>query len=429
MLRRVFREPALWMGAFSLVAAAGGFLREQAVAYKLGVSIEADALFTALSLVNFLPSIIVGALAVSIAPHFSRAAGSGGERAGEEAVGQLLSVAVIAAAVAAGVMVLALWCVFPFVPAARNHDKLRLTFELATVFSASIPLSAYIGGAIAALNAFNRFGLATATNVVPPLVATALVYALPQGPWSVMVALLVGLAAQAVALLVPLHHRGIRYGIAALTWRARLKHLSGMLHVALQGAASALSALVIQASVAASGAHGMSTFNYATKIPSSVLAILSNVFPALVLPILAAQAAGLPHSKKRLKLYAGGGMVVALLGAAAIAFGSPVLIKLFLARGKFRADDVITVAHLQFFAAIQIPFGLLATLASRFLNARHDNRYLNRLSWLNLALTLGVAVYVHRIYGAPGLLLGVAGCNAVVTALIFHRYLKITRGN
>lgn len=426
ILARLYREPALAVALFGVSAALLGFLREQAIAYQLGISLATDAVYTALMAVPFLPALISSGAATIVAPYYNRATKGSGAIAGKETLSHILWTCLTLGFLCLPLILSASGIAYAMLDEERNLDKLRLTLELALFLAMAAPAFAYNTGAIAALNTLGRFGYAGLSSVAPALAATLIVWTAPASPWSVIAGLLFGTYLQMGILLYVLRGEGV-----FLTRPKALKELvpfcKDMLHAMSAGLAFGLSALLVQSMVAASGAFGMSTYNFSTKCTAAYLGLSGLFFGTLLSPLLAAQAAGLPYSLRRLKAYLALSVVGAGIATLLLTQYSEIVIRIFLHRGAFSEDAVLAVAELQAIAALQIPAFMISFIASRILAARHDNRFIALCSWAQFALTAALAMLLRTSYGIKGILFSVAVGYAAVGVVLWVRYLTLNQ--
>ena len=418
---RIRREPALPVAFFGICAALLGFVREQVIAARLGLSISTDAFYLALTVCTFLPGLINGASMGILAPYHARAVKEGGEAAGKERLGQMLQTCLLMGLAAIGILAVFGSIAYPFLAAVRNVEKLRLTAALAGLLSLAIPSICLSVVAVASLNVLGKYVLGGASTLIAPIVATTVLYFVPAGPWAAAGGLVLGLNLQAGLLLWGLRRQGVslRQRIPGATWKVTLRDMG---HLAVGALVVNISAPIIQGIVATHGARSTSTYNFGIKITTASLGLSALFFSTLLNPIFAARAAGLPYSAKRLRTYLWLAVISSLALSTLLVVEATPLIRLFLRRGVFSENDVALVAKVHMYAALQIPFYMFSFLMMRMVSSYQDTRFISRMSWVQMISTLSLAWPLHTLMGVQGLLLANALAYGISGACYSWRY-------
>jgi peptidoglycan biosynthesis protein MviN/MurJ (putative lipid II flippase) len=421
MWARLRQEPAVIVALFGVAAVLLGFMREQAIAYRLGLSVTTDAFYLGLTLITFLPGLISGACLGLLAPQHARVVKEVGAEHGRALLGQILFICLGLGAVA----VLLLWTAgaisYPFLSTKENIAKLQLTFAMSAGLSLAVPALCFSSGAVAALNVLGKYALGGASTAIAPLTAMAGLHLLPDTPWGLIGGMVLGLNLQALVLAWALAKEGV---VAARkpAWQCAKPLLQDMGRLAAGGLAASLTTLAVQAMVATTGPNGVSAYTFGTKITWAYLGLTVLVLSTVMTPLLAARAAGLPYSRRRLRAYLWLALAAAGIGATSLVLGSDQIIRLFLARGAFSEDDVRAVSTVQILAAMQIPTYLLLFLGSRAVQSYRDTTFLSRMSWLQAGITLTLAWLLQPSLGTPGILLAIAFSYAASGVCHFFRY-------
>jgi len=403
MLNRMWREPGVWVAVLSIIAALLGFVREQAVAAKLGLSADSDAIYTAIAVVGFIPGLLSNALSQLIAPHYAASVKKDGAAAGLLTLGRLLGMGTAVASAGAVILVLGIWSGYWFFEGI-HQSKLNLSFSLSTLLALAVPATVYVTGTLTALNVLGRYSLSASTNIVVPIIGVVGVVMLPASPWSVIGVWLAGYYAQAFLLHRFVKQEGVSLQIPnSLEWVKTV--LGDLLHALMGSLALVLAASYIQAVAATSGATEMASFNFGTKVPNAFFGLAGTFLGVFLGPLFAQMASGLPYSKKRLKMLLGLTVLGALLISPLLYLFSEDIVRLLLKRGAFAEKDVSAVAAIQMMGALQIPAFLFSFVSARLLLAYGDISLMHKTSWLFVLIVLVTAKPFKTNFGLGGLLL------------------------
>jgi peptidoglycan biosynthesis protein MviN/MurJ (putative lipid II flippase) len=429
MWTRLLREPAAAVTLFGAAALLLGFLREQAIAYRLGLSISTDAFYLGFTIITFLPGLVSGACLGVLAPHHARRVKAEGELQGKVLLGRILSVCTALGLGAVGVLALAGTVSYLMLTAGDNSEKLHLTFRVMAGLSLAVPAICFSTAAVASLNVLGKYALGSATTAISPLTAILTLQVFPVGPWGPVVGMVLGLNAQALFLAWGLSKEGVT--VARRPIRAELRpllHDMGLL--ATGGLATGLTLLAVQGMVANIGAHAVSSYNFGTWITGAYLGLSFLVLSSVLTPIFSARAAGLPYSRKRLRVYLGLSLVAAMVGTLILTFGASQVIRLFLGRGAISEEDIRAVAAVQVFSALQIPSYLLMVLGIRAVQAYRDAKFVSRMNWLQASITLGLAWPMHLHFGTKGILLAITlsySFSGICYCLRYRHHRRLSR--
>lgn len=403
MIKRILREPSLWVAAFGVIAAALGFFREQAVAATLGLSVQTDAVYTAIAVISMLPSFLSNALAVLLGPHYASEVKNNGEKAGKSTLGRLMGLGIALASVGAVLLAGGVWLLLPFL-AGRNTEKLQLSFGLISLLTLAMPAMVYITSAQSALHLLGKYSKTAGTNVLAPMLATAAIWLLPSGAWAVALALLGGYGLQAFALRQMLLKEQVPViWPASFVWlRAIVPELT---HAVAGSLAMGLATAYVQAMAATSGATDMASFNFGTKFPNAMLGLAGTFLGTFLGPLFSNMAAGLPYSRARLRVYLILTTVGVVIVTPLLSIYSEEIVRLLLKRGAFSDRDVVAVAHIQMLAALQIPAYIAALVLCRLLGAYQKIALVSKTSWLYAGIVFATASFFKVHFGVGGLLL------------------------
>lgn len=423
-MRRLLREPWLWIAALSLLAAGFGFLREQAVAAKLGLSIQSDAVYTAVALASVLPGLVGNALSQVLASYYARVTRDQGEVAGRHALAQLVTLGVLLAA--GGALLLAggiAWA--PLLLPGRNLAKLHLALDLTWLLALAVPGMVYVSGAQGALALLGQPLRATAVGLLLPLTSALVVWWLHPSPYVVIESFLLGYALQVLVTWRWLRALGLSWMRPPdAKWvRRALRDLG---QAASGGLALTLAGSYIQGLAAMQGATEMASFNFGTKFPFALQGLATTFLSTVLCPLLVRRAAGLPYSARRLRILLGLTVAGSVIVTLVLVGGADVLLRWLLRHGAFSEHDVQVVARIQTLAALQLPFYLLALVVSKALLAQHQLAYLNKASWVYAGVVLLAAPFLKGPCGVGGLLLASGLGYVAMSGVLWRGYRYLT---
>ena len=422
MWGKIRRDPAICVVLFGLAAVLLGFLREQAVAAKLGVSMSTDAFYLASALILFIPSLVNGACQGILAPQYSRKLLLAGPEAGKKLLEQLLFIILGLGAAAAGLQLLgqavgyALW-------GGQFSPRMSLTMSSSAWLALSVPALCFSTAGVAALNVLGRYWVGAASAGVAPLVATMILYLPNASASSLAVGVVLGLNVQALVLALALAREGVILSRRP-SWSDSKPVLRDLVVVALGVVASAASPLAIQTVVAGLGDSELTTYTLGTKITAGFLGLSALILSSILTPLFSARASGLPYSRARFRAYL---WMTALAGASVTVFlmaCSKQVIEMFLGHALAPAE-LERVAQMQFYAALQIPAFILLFLGIRAVQAYHDVRFVSVMNWVQCLLILALASVLLPCLGLIGIIVAVALAYALSGFCYLLKYRKM----
>ena len=146
---------------------------------------------------------------------------------------------------------------------------------------------------------------------------------------------------------------------------------------------------------------------YADKVCGIILAVTAAPACDVLFPYFADKVARCDWRGVRRQLLASAASILALALPAALllCWLAPWVIRLLFERGSFTAEDTERVAAVLRFAALQIPFYILGSLASRVIVALQASRFIIMLSVIGLVGNAVLNLILMRSMGAPGIAL------------------------
>lgn len=416
---KIRREPAICVVLFGVLGVFLGFVREQAVASRIGVSMETDAFYLASALILFVPSLVNGACQGILAPQFARRMLQSGPDAAKRLLEQLL-VIILALGVAAALVQVSAEFVVHCLSNGPPSTRTKLTLVTGAWLALTVPPLCFSTAGVAALNVMGRYWLGAASAGVAPLAATVALY-LPNPSISTLVAgVVIGLNLQALLLAWALSRQGIIL-TRIPSWSSTIPLLRDLAVVATGVVASAASPLAIQTVVAGLGDSALTTYTLGTKITAGFIGLSALILSSVLTPLFAARASGLPYSRARFRAYLWLTAVACTAVTLVLVFYSENVISLFLGQALAPAQ-LARVARLQSYAALQFPAFILLFLGMRAVQAYHDVKFVSAMNWAQGGLTLIFGSALHHYLGLLGILVAVAVAYAICGTCYLLKY-------
>jgi len=396
-----------------------------AVAYRYGVSDAVDAYQFTMTMANWLPVTIVGALSVVLIPvlvrtryedRASRARFLGELQGWVILIGTLLAVAIYVA-----------WPYVLQVAGQGLSAQTRLmSAELTFAFAPAALLTLMTGISAARLRAHERH-INTLLDSVPAVVILVWVMLAATvtdvGP--LMWGTLVGYLIQSIWLLwLAARADGLwgrpRVGLSAHQWPDLVKAAGVML---LGQIAMSFVGPIDQYTAAGLGANANATLGYASRLLSLLLGVGAASVGRAALPVLAdiqsrgdavhARAMALKWSV--FMLLAGG--VVTLAGWLLAPWGVGLLFE----RGAFTAQDTAVVAHVLRWGLLQMPFYFGVLILVQLLASQNRYRIMAVIAVANFILKAGMNQALAPLMGAAGIMLA----TSIMYALSYICYVAV----
>lgn len=421
MWARVRREPAVAVALFGVIAVLLGILREQSIAYRLGLSVATDAFYLGMTIISFLPGLVSAACGGVLAPHHARTVKESGELRGKTQLEHILVICLGLGAAAVLLLGVAGAIGYTYGAETFTAEKRQLTLSMVAALALAVPALCFSSAAVSALNVLGRYALGGGSAAIAPLTAVLALRLVPAGAWSLVGGVVVGLNLQALLLAWALSKEGVVV-VQRPSWRQAMPLLHNMGLLAVGALAACITTVVIQAMVASTGAHGVSAYTFGTKITIAYSGLSVLVLSTVITPIFAARAAGLPYSRRRLRIYLWLGFVATVGGTVVFGVGADQVIRLFWGRGAFSGEDVMAVAAVQRVAALQMPAYLMLFLSARAVQSYRDAKFDSRMRWIQAGTTMGLACALLQVLGITGIILANVVSYVLSAACYWLRY-------
>ncbi len=399
---------AFRVAIFLLLGKAAGALKEMAVAYRYGVSDVVDAYQFTMTLANWLPITIVGALSVVLIPVLVHARDD--PSALRRFLGELHGWIIVIGVVLAGAIYISWPWVLEWAGAGLDEETRRMSLQLTLAFAPAALLTLLTGVSAARLRARERH-INTLLDSVPAVVILVWVLlattSVEVGPllWGT----LVGYAIQS-AWLMWLAGRADgtlgrpRLGFSAEQW----PDLSRAVGVMLIGqVAMSFVGPIDQYTAANLGANANSTLGYAARLLSLLLGLGAASVGRAALPVLAdvqrrgdaVRARGLALKWSVLMVL--GGAAVTVVGWAL----APWLVSLLFERGAFTPEDTQRVAGVMRWGLLQMPFYFGVLVLVQLLASQNRYRIMAAIAVANFLLKAILNQVLAPVMGVNGIML------------------------
>jgi putative peptidoglycan lipid II flippase len=392
--------------------------KEMLIARKFGASDALDAFYIALLLPSFLGAVIDTSFNAAFIPIYIEAR----EREDSTTANRLFSnisvfnIAVLAlvAAILAG---LQRW-LLPIIGSGFGPQKLALARPLFFLFLISMSLVGLSALWRAALNAHDRFTLASIAPISNPIAIVILlmavghrwgIYALAAGSVLGTVGELAIVGCGLYLLGVPLMPRW--YGVDSWTRQVLWQYAPTVTGALLMGGTT----LVDPAMAAMLGSGSVSALNYAYKLPALVLNIGLSSLSIAILPSFSRLSAKENWREMRRVLLTYTGLLALVtipVTGLLIVFSRP-LVSIFFQGGAFTAADTTLVVHAQMMFCLEIPFYSVAILYVRAISSLKRNNLIMWGTSISVSANVALNILFMRLIGLPGIALSTSAVYAL----------------
>ncbi len=394
---------------FLLLGKAAGAFKEMAVAYRYGVSNAVDAYQFTMTMANWLPITIVGALSVVLIPVLVR---TRSEDRGSRArfLGELQGWVIGIGTVLAVFIYVAWPWVLDFAGQGLAPEARQMSAQLTLAFAPAALLTLMTGISAARLRAHERH-INTLLDSVPAVVILVwvLLAATVDDVGPLLWGTLVGYLIQSIWLLwLAARADGMwgrpRLGFTSHQWPDLVKAAGVML---IGQVAMSFVGPIDQYTAANLGANANSTLGYASRLLSLLLGIGAASVGRAALPVLAdiqsrgdAGRARTTALKWSVLMLLGGG-VVTVLGWWLAPWGVALLFE----RGAFTAQNTETVAHVLRWGLLQMPFYFGVLILVQLLASQNRYRIMAAIAVANFILKAVMNLVLAPVMGPAGIML------------------------
>ncbi len=361
------------------------FVKDAAVAGQFGISDALDAYLFAFGLLASVAALLGGGIPEAFLPMYAevqhrRQKADAQKLAVQSCVLQLLILLFITAAIYLGAPVLVGALASGFSP-----EKQALTVEVLRrllPFMVSLGLSYQLG---VWLRAEKNFGIVSASPVVVPLVILVMLFfsTTKADIENLVLGTVIGAGLHVLVLIITIgrqvHPLSSWQSACFCRWEAELgKVARNALPYLLASAIFGSTVIVDQIMAAWLQPGSVAVLGFTDKICGMILAVTASPSCEVLFPYFADKVARQDWQGVRKQLFTSAILIVALALPAVLALIllAPQLVSLLFQRGSFTAEDSQRVAEVLRFAALQIPFYILGSLAARVVVAMQAPRFI-----------------------------------------------------
>lgn len=412
------------------------FAKDAVVAAKLGTADDLDAFMLVFGFLSFASTVLAGGLPESFVPAFADLRESSGLRRANR-LGVQCAAWHFGALVVCGItFALAAPLLIGWAGRGFGTEKQTLAVQLMRgllpfllCFGLAQHLSAW-------LRAGKAFLLAASTPMLVPLgIVIALVIAGGKmNAWTLVAGTVWGAVAHVAVLLIAIARKLPR---SKSWWRCSLRRLEPGLRVVLRNALPFLiggvafgSAVVVDQTMAAwLTAGSVAVLGYSDKLCGIVLAVTAGPASDVLFPHFAELAARRDWTGLRQRLFSSAGVIIsaALPMTLLLCLFAPWIVSTLFERGAFGPQDTQRVAEVLRFAAFQIPFYILGTVAARVAVSLQAARLMLVISFSALALNAALNWLLMRSLGVAGIALSTVIVHGVCAAATCALCLAVIR--
>lgn len=438
--RRGERGGAAFSGFMTIVvvmmtAKVVSFVKDACVARHFGTGNELDAFMLAFSLLSFTACMIGGGMPEAFIPGFAQAYH---QRSKRDAHSLGLQLAFVNGAILLAVSVL----IYAAAPAIIDLTARGFSTEKRSVavraLRCLLPFFACYGFTFhfaAWLRAQKRFATATASPMILPAM--------------VIIGLVAGGASASTDTLIVATDLGAGMQLFLLLFTvlrligpdaAPLNALSGgwvpgakevlrkTIPFAFSGLVMGSSGLVDQTMAAWLEPGSVTVLNYSEKVCSILLALTAVPAAEALFPFFADSAArrqwlGLKRQLVRVTLAI---LAVAVPLTLVLCWLAPWVVSILFERGAFKASDTVAVAHVLRFAALQVPFYIAGSLASRIAVSMQATRFILALSIGTVVVNFVLDAVLMQFMGVAGIALSTVLVHVTSAVVVFTYVLRRT---
>jgi putative peptidoglycan lipid II flippase len=385
------------------------FLKDAAVARQFGTGDAMDAFVLSFGFLTFLAALVGGGLPEAFLPLYAEAQH---QRTREDAhrlavqssLVHLLTLGLLAAVLYPLAPQLVAWTAqgFPVEKQALAVDLLRRLLPFLVCFGMSYQVSTW-------LRADKAFTVATCAPMLIP--ASILAFLFAEGRAATVDSLVTGTLIGALlhlAVLLFSVSRTLEPVMRLRGWHPDVRQVIRNAFPYLFAGGIFSSTVVVDQTMAAwLQAGSVAVLGYTDKVCGIILAVTAAPACDVLFPYFADKVARRDWAGVRRQLVASGAMIlaVALPATLLLCWLAPLAISLLFERGSFTPDDTERVASVLRIAVLQIPFFVVATLASRVAVAMQATRFIMALSVVGLLANAGLNWLLMQRFGVAGIAL------------------------
>jgi len=414
----------LVVGGLTAIVSIAGAVNQVFIADEFGVSDELDAFLVAFALITFCVSVVSASLIYAFLPAYVNVREQRGTAEARHLLAGVTARSLVAVVSVSVVLAAASQLIVWIVGSGFDSENLALTRDLFLILLPVLTFKALSAIWAGVLNADERFAVAAAAPLAMPL-ATILAVVFLAGRYSVQ-ALAVGVLAGFVIEAVVLGATTWRRGLFVLpTWRDLRRQTEGVMRqygaVAIGSVLMGSTVLVDNAMASRLGGGSVSALGYGNRLPFALSVLGAMALGTAVLPRFSMFVANGQISEfwSTLRFWVRAVLVVLVPVTLVLVVASELIVRLLYERGAFSPDDTQLVARIQSFYFLQVPFYVLAILASRVLSAIRRNELLAVMAVVNVILNIAGNLVFSHFLGVRGIALSTALVYAATATMGF----------
>ena len=422
---------AFTVGFLTAFVKLAAFAKELVVAWRFGTGDEIDAFLIAFVIPSFIVNVVAASFSSALLPTYIQVLEKEGVKSAKKLFYGVMFCCLILLVITTIIVIATAPIYLPWLASGFSPQKLELTFNLLCGISPFIVLSGMIYIWEAILNSGERFALAAFVPILTP--SATIIFLLSVKSWGIF-ALAAGLVfsviLEVLILGVALHRQGISLLPKWYGFDSNLRQVFHQYLPMLAGAFLLCSAIPIDQAMAAMLSPGsVATLNYGNRIIASPMSLITTALTAAVMPYCSQMVAredwiGISRTlRKYLKLIL---LITVPLMIFFIIFSQPI-IELVFQRGNFTTEDIASVAVIQSFYALQIPFYIGNLLLIRLMSSLQKNHVLMWVSGLDLIVNIFLNYLFIQWIGIKGIALSTSFVYIFSFFYLFnfaHNYLQ-----
>lgn len=375
----------LLVALMTLVGKGVSYVKDAAVAGQFGINDALEAYLFAFGLLAFIAAFLGGGIPESFLPVYAEL-----QHRHQAAEAQNLAVQsgvlhLLVLILTAGVMYLGASQIVAALAAGFSMEKQILTADVLRSllpFMVSLGLSFQLG---VWLRAEKYFGIVSASPVVVPLVILVFLFFSSSKPdiETLVHGTVIGAGVHVLILIITIGRQvyplPLWLGSCFCRWEAELAMVARNALPYLLASAIFGSTVVVDQIMAAWLSPGsVAVLGFTDKICGMILALTASPSCEVLFPYFAEKVVRQDWQGVRKQLFTSAIVIIALAMPAVVVLVvfAPTIVSLLFERGSFTAGDSQRVAEVLRFAALQIPFYILGSLASRVVVAMQAPRFI-----------------------------------------------------
>lgn len=388
-------------------------LQELVVAWKFGTGDAPEAFLVAFMLPTFLVYVVAESFHLALVPTYIQLREQEGLKAAQRLVSSTMIWSLGILGITTVLMITTAPLYLPLIARGFSPEKLALTKHLLYILAPLVILKGVVVIGRAVLNAGERFIFAAISPVVTPVLAVIFLL-LADKAWGIVplaIGLIGGTVLEIILLAIALKKRGIGLHLKWYGFDPHMRQVASQYAPMLVGTFLMGSTTLVDQSMAAMLPSGsVAALNYGSKVVAFPLYLAATALGIAVVPYFSQMIAqsdwvGVRHTLSRYL-----GLIFAItvpLTIILIIFSKP-LVQLLFQRGLFTAQDTDTVAMIQGFYALQLPFYIAGILVVRLISSIQANHILMEAAFYNLITNIVLNYLLMQYLGVDGIALSTA---------------------